>query len=1075
MQNFTEADHGMFTAPLSSAQRRLWFLDRLHPNSDVYNIPLSYRLSGRLDTTALKQSIAVVVGRHDSMRTSFVERNGEPFQVIARSTDVDLPVADLSDLSSAEQKLKVRELIEAERHAPFNLAHGPLFRFKLLYLGRNEHIFAVNLHHIITDGWSMDIMYREIGVVYRALQDGESPQLPDVATQYRDYVTWQASRFHDPKTQADLQYWREKLEGISALDLPTDRPRPRVKSYRGRADEFPLPEPVFAGMERLCRDRQATLFIVWLAALLVFLHRYCGHTDVTVGTPIAGRNHWEFETTIGLFIDTLVLRGDLSGNPSFSELLERVRTLAIEAYDHQSVPFETLVEVINPERVMNRSPFFDVLLNVRSSESKFDLPGLNVTRLRLGHGGAKFDLTFSVKPEESSIVIEYSTDLFDVDTIKRMASHFATLLENIVADANCPIGELALLDDKERNTMLIDWNATEYHSEQGPGVHQWFQTCAAEFPDSPCVVFDGIDLTYSELDERSSQLARFLLARGVGAAHRIGIYMDRCLELPVAVMGVLKAGAAYVPLDTRMPRKRLEHILSETEALAVLTQGRLADQIPDLGVEIIAVDRDWEEVGRLPGSDPGVRIEPGSLMYVMYTSGSTGRPKGVEVEHCQVLNYIDGIIQRLELGPHWSYAMAQPLAVDSSVTVFFPSLCTGGVLHLLTEDAALDSTAMEAYLSENQIDVLKIAPTHLAALQFNGRFKVMPRRCLVVGGEPCPADWVYALADSYPEVAIHNHYGPTETTVGVLTHRVPAGQERKNPVPLGRPLANTQVFVLDRYSNPVPIGIEGEMWVQGRGVARGYLGRPELTEAMFIENPLVEGHGGRVYRTGDRVRYRPDGNIEFRGRSDDQIKIRGFRVELREIERVLVEHEAVQDAVVAQNDQDTELVALVVATDTGLDHTELKNHAARYLPEYMVPGKVAFVDELPRTMQGKVDMRALTVATQGIASTSPLPSTLPETDTEKRLTTIWSSQLKIKDVGVTDSFFSLGGHSLLAVKVIAYIAQEWGVRIPVRALFENPTITTLAKKIDELVAEGPATETPTIKRLPRALQKKVNT
>ena len=1074
MQRITNSGHGMFTAPLSSAQRRLWFLDRLQPQSGVYNIPFSYRLSGDLDVAALQQSLVVVVGRHESMRTTFIEINGEPLQVIASCVSVDLPVVDLSRLSMSAQKVKIRELVEAEHHAAFDLTHGPLFRFKLFYLGDNEHVFSLNLHHVIADGWSMDILYREIGAAYRALRNRRPPDLPEVTRQYRDYVTWQASRFHDPETQRDLDYWRHHLAGITVLDLPTDRPRPAVKSQRGRVYEFPVPEAVFAGMERLCRGRRVTAFMIWLAALQVFLHRYSGQTDVTVGTPVAGRHHWEFEGSIGLFIDTLVLRGDLSGNPTFWDFLERIRMLAVDAYDHQSVPFETLVEVMNPERAMNRSPFFDVLLNVHSSERNIDLPGVEATRLKFGSADAKFDLTFSVKPETSRIALAYSTDLFDAETIERMAIHFTTLLESIVADEMCPIGELALMKDTERATMLVDWNATERRMDHEPGVHLWFRQCAAEVPDAPCVVCGDRSLTYSALDQRSSQLARFLLARGIGAG-RIGIYLDRCLELPVAVLGVLKAGAAYVPLDTRMPRERLVHILRETGAPMVLTVDHLGKDLPDVDVEIMPLDRKWEEIGRLSCSDPEVQTDSASLMYVMYTSGSTGRPKGVEVEHSQVLNYIGGIIHRLQLGRQWSYAMTQPLAVDASVTVLFASLCNAGVLHLLSEEIALDAMAMAAYFAKQRIDVLKIAPSHLAALQAGGQFSIMPHRCLVLGGEPCSADWVHALADEYPDVAIHNHYGPTEATVGILTHRVRAGQKPNTPVPLGRPLANTQIFVLNPYSNPVPIGVAGELCVQGRCVARGYLDRPELTEMAFVENPLVEGNRGRMYRTGDRARYRPDGTIEFLGRSDDQIKIRGFRVEPREIAAVLSEHQAVCDAAVVQvtrNGPDSHLVAFVVVSDAGIDETDLRHHAARYLPEYMVPGEFEFVDDLPRTLLGKVDRQALAAAAQELRSHSRAALVPPCTDTEKRLAAIWSVELKVHEVGAADSFFALGGHSLLVIKVIARISQEWGVRIPVRSLFEHPTVATLATKIDELVADGPVAQAPTIKRLPRSLQPK---
>ncbi len=1072
MELSTHSDSGLTTAPLSSAQRRLWFLHRLRPDSEAYNIAFSYRLRGDLDTERLRESLAVVVARHDALRTYILERDGDPMQVIVDSMVVRLPVEDLSRVPAPERDAQVHERVDRQHQTPFDLTCGPLFRFGLIKLDHREYVLSTCFHHVIADGWSMEILFREVAVAYRTSRDGRSPNLPVVHAQYREYVAAQIARRDDPRTDSDIEYWRRKLDAVSPLELPTDRARPADKSHRGRVSEFAIPAPVFAGVETLGRTRRTTPFITWLAILQVFLHRYSGQTDVVVGTPIAGRDQWEFESTIGLFVDTLVLRSDLSGNPSFSEFLDRVHVQTIEAYDHQGVPFGTLVEVLNPPRAMNRSPFFDVLLNIRDAELSPNLPGIDAVIFETQRTGAKFDLTFSIKPARSSVEIEYDTDLFDGETIARIGADFTTLVTDISVAPQRRVGDLRLVGAAQREKMLINWNATDRPPPGVPAVYHWFARWVADQPGRPCVVSGAEVLTYAELDARASRLAQRLRRRGVGA-HRIGVYLGPGTELVVAVLGVLKAGAAYVPLDTRMPRTRLEYILTETGAPVVLTTEVLSREVAGLGADVIALDNDAELLS-CPASDPAVTMRPDDLMYVLYTSGSTGRPKGVEIEHRQVINYLDAVIHRLELGAGWSYAMVQPLAVDSSVTTLFPPLCTGGVLHLLADDTVLDPSAMAAYFAEHTIDVLKIAPGHLAALQADGRAPLMPRRCLVIGGESCPEDWVHQLVKAHPQVAIHNHYGPTEATVGILTHRIGPHGSPDKPVPLGRPLANTKIYILDGYSNPVPVGVDGELCVQGRCLARGYLHRPDLTAEVFVENPLPEADGQRMYRTGDRARYRPDGTIEFRGRVDQQVKIRGFRVEPGEIERALVAHSAVRETAVVchrPGPEDATLFAFVVAGDAPPTPEDLQAHVARRLPDYMVPRCFVFCAELPRTRHGKLDVSALRAAAGDTHIPSGAEFVAPEAGTERRLAEIWSSELKAPVVGARDNFFDLGGHSLLVIKILAWITREWGVRIPVRTLFEKPTVSELAAEIDRRLTDDP--EPPSlspIRRQPRALR-----
>ncbi|MBI3457316.1 MAG: amino acid adenylation domain-containing protein [Candidatus Rokubacteria bacterium] len=1030
---------------LSFAQERLWFLDRLEPDRAVYNIARAARLRGRLDEGALRQALEAIVGRHEALRTTFAEREGEPAQVIAEAGPVALPVIDLRGGAGAERDGEVRHIAAEEARRPFDLVRGPLLRAALLHLGDEAHVLLLTMHHIVSDGWSLGVLNRELGELYGAFSTGRPARLPELPIQYADYAEWQRRWLQGAVLEAQLAYWRRQLAGAPAvLELPSDRPHPALQTYRGARHVVEFPGTLADGLAALSRRAGVTLFMTLLAGFQALLHRYTGQKDIVVGSPVAARTRTETEGLIGLFVNTLALRADLSGDPTFWELLGRVREVALGAYAHQDLPFEKLVEELNPARDLSRTPVFQVMFQLQNAPlPALALPGLTVSPLKVHSGTAKFDLTLTVDVRERGLrgVVEHNTDLFDGGTIGRMMGHFQRLLAGLVADPSMRVSRLPLLSDTERRQLLVGWNATEAAYPQDACLHELIEEQAEQAPEAVVVVCEGAELTYGELNRRANQLAHSLRGRGVGPEVLVGICLERSLDMVVGVLGVLKAGGAYVPLDPAHPRERLAFLLEDTRAPVLLTQERLVTRLFPHRAHVVCVDADWEEIARQPGTNPAGGVTPDNPAYVIYTSGSTGRPKGVMVPHRALVNFLEAMRNELRLTPEDVLLAVTTLSFDIAGLELFLPLAVGARVEVVSQAVAADGARLAERLGRSGATVLQGTPATWRLLLAAG-WRGSPHLKALCGGEALSPELADQLLDRCG--ALWNLYGPTETTIWSTLHRVERGA---GPVPIGRPIANTQCYVLDRHLEPVPAGVPGELYVGGAGLARGYLNRLDLTAERFVPDPFRPLPGARLYRTGDMARYRQDGTLEFLGRRDHQVKLRGFRIELGEIETVLAHHSRVREAVVTMREDapgGARLVAYVVPRDGRPPQPDdLRAFLKRTLPEYMLPAAFEPLEALPLTPSGKVDGRALPAP----GPTRPLSERRfigPRDDLERELARIWQDTLGTAPIGVTDDFFDLGGHSLLAVRLVARIEKKLGRQVPLAALFQGRTIAHLA-------------------------------
>jgi amino acid adenylation domain-containing protein/FkbH-like protein len=1044
--------------PLSFAQERILFLQELDPASTAYTIQEAYRLSGLLDTGVLRRAVDGVVHRHDPLRATFQRVDGEPVQVVANALPDTMEVIDLTGTPEAEREAAAAAAIRDDASSPFDLARGPLLRLRLLRFAADEHVLVVNMHHIVSDGWSMGILRSEISELYDAFLQGRPPRLPEIDVRYSDYVRWQRGWLRGEALERQLAYWREQLHGApDLLPLPTDRRRPTVLGHRGGTFNFRLPEPLAQQLNELARQHGLTLFQLTLAAFQVLLARFAGTEDVVVGSPIAGRTHGELEPLIGFFANTLVLRNRVRDDESFSAFAVRVRHDTLAAFEHQHVPFERLVDALRPARTRAHSPVFQVMFIVQNAaEPPLRLPGVTSRPVDVEVASSKFDLTLSLAEGNGQFEgrITYNEDLFERASAVRLAESFRTVLGGIVADPDAPVGELQLLDEAEQRKLLVAWNdtTTDYPVERC--VHHLFEEHVRRAPDEPAVACDGEQLTHRELNERANALAHRLRRLGVGPDDRVGLCFGRSIEMIVALLGIMKAGAAFVALDPALPRKRLEHILQDSRVGVLVTRSELLDSLSGFAGEAICLD-EAATLSDEPRTDPDSRVEPSHLAYVVYTSGSTGLPKGVAVEHRQLTNYVYALRDRLGLVEGASYATVSTLSADLGHSVVFSALAWAGCLHVISEDRIFNGDALGSYFRQHRIDCLKITPSHLAALQDSvDPAGVLPRRWLVLGGESSSLAWVDSLLRIAPDLHVFNHYGPTETTIGVLACRVTADRPEtaSATVALGKPLSNVRAYIVDARLRPVPVGVMGELLVGGDCVARGYINQPALTAERFIPNPFGDG---RVYRTGDRCRYLPDGSIEFLGRIDDQVKIRGFRVEPAEVEAVLGRHPAVRECAVLVDrpaSGDARLVAYL--SGSTLPAAELRAFLRQSLPDYMVPAAFVTVVRLPLTANGKVDRAALPAVPAASDAEEATPQVkLPRDEVEKRLAWLWADLLGVEAVGIADDFFDLGGNSLHALRLFARIRKDFGVDLPLVTLFEAPTIEACAELIRAGLAE----------------------
>ena len=1047
----------LFTFPTSFVQQQLWLTEQMLPGTPMNNTLTANRLWGALHIETLERSLNEVIRRHETLRTTFKAVDGQPMQIVTPTLKLTLPLLDLQNLTRVKQQEEVQRLASEQIQQPFDLERGPLFRMNLLRLGDTKHILLVTMHHLISDGWSLDVLGREVAALYKAYSAGKPSPLPELPIQYADFACWQRQWLQGEVFQSQLNYWRNQLAGVPpALELPTDHTRPAVRTFKGARRFLLLPRSLAEELKALSQREGVTLFMTLLGAFQLLLHRYSRQNDIVVGSPIANRNRTEIEGMIGLFVNTLVLRTDLSGNPSFRDLLRRVREVATGAYAHQEIPFEKLVEELVPERRLSHTPLFQVMFVFQSTQRQERTGHRRTASLSGGRlsqvdtGIAKFDLTLSIVETERGLeaTFKYSADLFEPATVSRMLGHFETLLWGIVAEPDRRLSELPLLTSAERHQLLVEWNQTDRDFGGARPLHLCFEAQEELTPDAVAVVFESEELTYRELNHRANQLARHLQGLGIGPERMVGLCMERCVEMVVGLLGILKAGGAYVPLDPAYPRHRLAFMLEDTQAPVLLTQHHLLEALPPTSARVVCVDTDWESISAGSSENLGNEIQPSNLAYVLYTSGSTGQPKGVTVEHQQLWSYVQAILERLEVAPGLSFAMVQPLTVDSCLTSVFPPLCTGGAIHVISQERAADAYALADYFQRHSIDCLKIAPSHLAALHASSSLaqQIMPRRRLVIGGEVSRWDWVSRLPELNPEAMVFNHYGPTEATVGVLTYRVQPHQEgRHSATPLGRPLPNTRIYLLDEQGQLVPVGVPGEIYIGGANVARGFLNRPDLTAERFIPDTFRAG-SGRLYKTGDQARYLPDGNLEFLSRSDDQVKIHGFRIELKEIEAVLCQHPEVREAVVLCRRDTPEadhLVAYIVAGQVGASNAELRSFLGEHLPNYMVPASFVRLDALPRTPHGKVDRQALPAPESESVEQAP-SYVAPRTRTEQILAGLWAQVLRLEKVGIHDNFFELGGDSILGIQIIAR-ANQAGLRFTPKQLFQYQTIAELAR------------------------------
>ncbi|HEY0603235.1 MAG TPA: amino acid adenylation domain-containing protein [Herpetosiphonaceae bacterium] len=1063
--------------PLSFAQERLWFLEQFQPGTAAYNMVFALHLAGTVDVHALEHSLNEIVKRHEGLRTSFHSSAGRPTQAIAPAVTVAVPVVDLSALAADQREPRAREVMTQEAQRPFDLAIAPLGRVLLIRLEPDQHLLLLTLHHIISDGWSTGVLIQELASLYTAFTTGRAAQLPALPIQYADYAVWQRQQLQGATLQRQLDYWRAQLVDVPVLQLPTDRPRPVVQTFRGAAQPIQIPRALSDALRSLSQDADTTLFMTLLAAWQTLLMRYSRQEDVCVGTYIANRNRYEVENLIGFFVNNLALRTDLSGNPSFRELLARVRDVCLEAYAHQSIPFEKLVEELQPRRDVRHTPWFQVVFVLQNApREELELPGLTLSPLESERDVVNFDLILELFDGDDGLTgsLAYNLDLFDGSTIARLLDHFSTLLAGIVAQPEQRIGSLPLLSSPEAEQLLKLWNHAASHTLPATTIHELIAGQAARQPQAIAVVWPGTGdrlglLTYADLDARANQLAHYLRSQHVGPEMRVGICVERSPDMVVGVLGILKAGGAYVPLDPAYPAERLATMLEDSAVSILLTQERLSATLPSVAAQTICLDRDWPLITQQPTSAPASESTPDQLAYVIYTSGSTGTAKGVMVSHRSLVSAFQSWETAYQLSTLRSFLQMANPSFDVWIGDLVRALGSGGRLVICPRDVVLDPPALYRLMMQQQIDCAEFVPAVIRPLahylaEHNLRLEHM--RLLIVGSDAWYVNEYQQIRASCctPATRLINSYGLTEATIdSTYFEQTDLHLSPEWLVPIGRPLANTEVYVLDRLMQPVPLGVAGELFVGGVAVAHGYLHRAALTADKFVPHPFSATSGARLYKTGDLARYLPDGNLELLGRIDQQIKLRGYRVELGEIESVLSQHPAVQSCAVLLHDE--RLVAYVVENLEPRPQNQgnegeagsrfwvlgstLRKELAQRLPEYMIPSAFVLLPELPLTPNGKLDRRAL----QALSYDHPADEqtyTAPQTAVEAQLAQIWAAVLGRERIGIHDNFFEIGGHSLLATQVIVRMRETFQLDLPLRSLFEATTIAELADYLETL-------------------------
>ncbi|HXD30196.1 MAG TPA: amino acid adenylation domain-containing protein [Pyrinomonadaceae bacterium] len=1072
LEEWDKRRHNEFRAPiprqaslsgdykLSFGQERLWFLDQLSPGSVFYNISSAHRIPYAVEHSVLEGALTALVRRHGALRTIFPVVAGDPVQRVLPPAPVQCALIDLGSVQRSARDAEVQRIAAESTQRPFDLAVGPLFRATLVRLGPYESAFILVVHHIISDSVSLNIVFGELGMLYADQAAGRSSSLPDAPLQYADFAVWQRSWLKGERLASELTYWQQQLKSTGTLNLPTDRPRPPVQTHRGAYLTINIPRDLKRSLYAIARASSATPFMLLLTAFYVLLHRYSQQDDMAVGVPIANRTRRELEGVVGFFTNSLVMRVDLGGNPSFREALSRVREVAVEAYGHQDVPFSAVVASLGLPQDLSRNPLFQVSFQLVTQNDPSG-GAAQSNEVAFERATAIFDLTLNLweRGDEVQGQLEYDTDLFDRETVERLASHYLTLLEAVTKTPDLPIASLPILRYEERQRMLVDWNATD---SQFPvaSLHSLVEEQTRRSPDAIALRKDTSTLTFAELDARAVALARRIQQVETEPCRAVGVIVPSSFEMVVAVLAILKSGNAYVPLDPATPEKRLARMLEDAGVELIVTTTELSNLVP-AGQRTLAVDAEPEA----KSSTDLVRVDPpivaSDLAYIIFTSGSTGRPKGVMVPHRAIVNYLSWCRTAYPVSAGIGAPLCSPLWSDMSITsLFLPLICGRSVVLLDHEDVveSLDS----ALRSGLDFSFVKLTPAHLEALRSLSLGREVPSNtaAFILGGEQLQADTVGLWRDQSPDVMVFNEYGPTETAVGCVVHSIRAGELGHGPVPIGRPIANTRLYVLDKYGQPAPIGVPGELYIGGAGVSRGYVATAGLSEARFLADPFFP-ELGRVYRSGDLARYRVDGTLEFLGRVDGQVKIRGFRIEPGDVEAAIRLHPAVSDAVVSVRDlgtADKRLIAYVVpsqvASEPGALLHELRELLRRELPAFMLPSAFMLVEAIPLTAAGKVDLRALernSAAEQG----RDKPAVSPATDLERVIANVVENVFGVESISTNDDFFSdLGGHSLLVTKVVARLRDLLGLQLPLRWIFEAPTVKSLALAIRAQPQEG---------------------
>ncbi|MBN3958479.1 non-ribosomal peptide synthetase [Nostoc sp. NMS8] len=1035
--------------PLSFAQQRLWFLAQLEPDSPFYNTPAAVRLEGQLNVEALQQSFNEIISRHEVLRTNFQTREGQPVAIISEEKPLTLQIFDISKLPSNQQEAEIKQEAAQEAQQSFDISKDHLLRVKLLRLGEQEHIVLLTMHHIVSDGWSISVLVQELATLYQSFCNGQPSPLSELAIQYVDFAAWQRQWLQGEVLETQISYWLKHLENApKILELPTDYPRPAIQTFRGATYSFKLSPELSASLNKLSQQQGSTLFMTLLAGFQTLLWRYTGSEDIVVGSPIANRNRIEIERLIGFFVNTLVLRTNLAGNPSFEELLKRVREVALGAYTHQDLPFELLVEQLQPQRDLSHTPLFQVMFVLQNAPmSALELSGLTLTPLESNSDSAKFDLNLQITEIEEGLLgsIEYNTDLFEDNTIHQMASHLQTLLEGIVANPQQRLSELPLLSESERHQLVWEWNNTEVDYPQQQCIHQLFEGQVELTPDAVAVIFENQQLTYRELNNRANLLAHYLRSLGVKSEVLVGICVERSsetlpeasLSMVIGLLAILKAGGAYIPIDPNYPQERIAFILEDTQAPVLLTQSSLRETIPQHKAQVICLDTDWHLIAQQSQKNVISEITPDNLAYIIYTSGSTGKPKGVMIKHASTVAMLDWAKQTFAIEALQGVLASTSICFDLSVFELFIPLCCGGKV-ILIENALYLSTLPTA----QNVTLINTVPSVISQLL---RTDSIPAsvQTINVAGEPLHHHLVQQLYQQENIQQVFNLYGPSEDTT--YSTFALLDKDTSNIPPIGRPIHNTQIYLLDQNLQPVPVGVTGMLYIGGAGLSRGYLNKPELTAERFIPNPYTQLPGERLYQTGDLARYLANGEIEYIGRIDYQVKVRGFRIELLEIEALIIEHPEVREAVVTVDSSETDsqrIIAYVVPnSEERLTISQLRDFLEAKLPNYMVPTAFVFLEALPLTPNGKIDRKALKAPDTARPEDQELVA--PRNFLEAKLAEIWAGVLGVDKVGIFDNFFELGGDSILAIVVITR-ANQAGLKLTVKQLFQHQTVVGLA-------------------------------